>query len=287
MSIYNISGNQISNAYNLNGNMLSQAYDVDGVPLMGDPTLTVMTFNVKVFQEINNQQALLNEIISKYTPDIIGMQELGTLTANTLPTVGTNMLSNYPIKILSEHKQKDMMVSKSLSLSNFYTTDFTNQDPLDAQYYSETRSYMMADINIGGKTIKWINAHLCFETPSVKWLQMGELFDIAEQHDYVILTADFNSTAMTATSDDYINMYKQFVDAGYNLANNSPSAGFQNTWGSSTNPTSLADLTWACDSIITSSNIDIENVVFDDTKLDYLNGNQIDHIPVVAYITIT
>lgn len=286
MAIYDVNGNQIVNAYDISGNTLTQAYDYNGNPVLGGANLTVMTFNVKVFQDINSQQALLNEIISKYTPDIIGMQELGTLTPETLPTVGANMLSGYPIKMLSNHKQKDMMASKTLTLSNFYTADFVNQDPLDAQYYSETRSYMMADISVGGKTIKWINAHLCFETQSVKWLQMGELFAIAEQCDYAILTGDFNSTAMTASSNEYINMFKQFVDAGYNLANNSPTAGFHNTWGSSTNPTSLADLTWACDGIITTSNIDINEVVFDDTKLDYLNGYPIDHIPVVAYLTI-
>ena len=67
MAIYDVNGNQIVNAYDINGNTLTQAYDYNGNPVLGGANLTVMTFNVKVFQDINSQQALLNGIISKYT----------------------------------------------------------------------------------------------------------------------------------------------------------------------------------------------------------------------------
>jgi hypothetical protein len=36
-----------------------------------------------------------------------------------------------------------------------------------------------------------------------------------------------------------------------------------------------------------SNNIDITDVVFDTTKLSYLNGNAIDHIPVVATLRLS
>ena len=145
---------------------------------------------------------------------------------------------------------------------------------------------MKADVEIGGKTITLINTHLCYITESVKWQQMQELFVIAEQCDYCIITGDFNSMQMSEEADDYINMYKPFVDAGYHLANNSPTAGFHNTYAYLTSPTSLADLQTAPDSIIVSSNIGITNVIFDPTKLSYLNGSVIDHIPVVAELLI-
>lgn len=281
--MYDYEGTEILTAYSSDGIAVNQAYDINGNPLIDASGLVVMTYNVGRFQGINAQQNLQNRIIDLYKPDIIGMQELG---ASTLPTVGVNMLSEYQVKQLSDHTNKIMVVTKNKSLSNLVIADFENQDPLDQSYYGETRAYMKADISVGGKTVTWINAHLCYHTVSVKYAQMAELFDMAEQCDYVVLTGDFNSTAMTESSNEYINMYKPFVDAGYHLANNSPIAGFHNTWGDATAPTSLSDLSWACDSIITSSNINIDSVIFDPTKLDYLNGNQIDHIPVVARLTV-
>ena len=241
-----------------------------------------MTYNVSRFNGINAQQTMQDAIVSKYKPTIIGMQELGS---GSVPAVGENMLQDYGTKQLSSHNNKILMAT-DLVLSDYSTADFTNQDPLDAQLYGETRAYQKATITIKDKPITWINAHLCFNTPSVKWQQMGEIFTMAEQEEYCIITGDFNSEAMTEASNDYINMYKPFVVAGYNLANNSPEAGFHNTWTDSASPTYPSSFTWACDSIIASSNIEIKNVVFDLTKLSYLNGSAVDHIPVVAYLKI-
>lgn len=291
MAIYDIYGNQLQAVYDIEGNSLQYAYDIEGSqifggkPPVGTP-LKVMTYNVQYFNGINSQSAMQNAIISLYEPDIIGMQELGTYTASNLPSVGQTMLANYPNKQFSNHKNKVLMVTKSLALSNVAIADFENQDPQDVSQYNETRAYMKADITVGGKTITWINTHLCYLTKSVMYEQMAEVFAMAEQCEYVIITGDFNSGVTGLEENDYIYMYKQFVDAGYNLANNSPTAGFVNTYAYLTNPTSLADLQTAPDSIIVSGNIDIDSVVFDTTKFSYLNGSVIDHIPVIATLTI-
>ena len=86
---------------------------------------------------------------------------------------------------------------------------------------------------------------------------------------------------------DYIGIFKPFVDAGYNLANSTTEKGFTKTWTTSATATSTAEMTYPCDNIITSSNIDINSVVFDDTKFSYLNGQSIDHIPLIAEVTIS
>ena len=245
----------------------------------------VMSYNVMWFKDINSQQDMQNEIIAKYHPDIIGMQELRNYS--TLPTVGAVMLAGYQYKQFSNHDNKDLFVSKSLPLSNFSTADFTNQDPEDMTQYGETRSYMKADIVVNGKTITWFNAHLCFLTRSVKWQQMSELFTMAQNCEYAILTGDFNSYPMTVDSEEYTGMYKPFVDAGYKVLNCSPAYGFQNTYTSASNPNSLADLTHPHDSIIVSSNITVTDVVFDTTKFNYkMPSKQFDHIPMVAYLQI-
>lgn len=289
MSVYNASGLPLSTAYGFNGTELEKLYDDNGEVVWSkssEASLIIMTYNVQFFSGINSQAEMQNQIINKYRPDIIGMQELGTFTAETLPSVGQSMLGGYPQKVFSNHKNKVLMASKNKEFSDIVIQDFENQDPQDKSQYNETRAYMMAKINVGGKTVTFINTHLCYLTESVKWQQMKELFDIAQKSGSVIITGDFNSMEMSAEADDYIHMYKQFVDAGYHLANNSPSSGFHNTYTNQSTASSLADLQTAPDTIIVSPNISINSVVFDATKLSYLNGSIIDHIPVIAELTI-
>lgn len=289
MSVYNASGLPLSTAYGFNGTELEKLYDDNGGVVWSKSSgssLIIMTYNVQFFNGINSQPAMQRAIINAYKPDIIGMQELGAYTDSTLPSVCQTMLANYQVKQLSNHKNKVMLCTKNYTLSNIVIADFKNQDPQDASQYSETRAYIKANISVGGKTITLINTHLCYLTQSAKWLQMGEIFSLVEQCDYVIITGDFNSMEMSEESDDYIHMYKQFVDAGYHLANNSPASGFHNTYTNQSTASSLADLQTAPDTIIVSPNILIKSVVFDATKLSYLNGSVIDHIPVIAEVTI-
>jgi len=77
---------------------------------------------------------------------------------------------------------------------------------------------------------------------------------------------------------------KQFIDAGYNSLNCSPQHGFLNTWTSGKDTSG----TWYClDQIITSANLALKSVTVDQTKLNYLDGeNSIDHLPVIAVIEI-
>lgn len=288
MPIYDINGNPLSSTYDANGNSLSSAYDIEGNQIWSasaDPiTLKVMSYNVQKFTGINAQQAMQNLIVNTYDADIIGIQELGN--SATIPTVGQNMLTNYLNKQVSNHKNYLLSVSKALPFSNVVVADYQNQDPDEMTTYGETRAYIKADINVGGKTISFINTHLCVLHSSYTYLQMAELLDIAEQCECVIITGDFNNGTINEESNGYIQMYKPFVDAGYNLANNSPTAGFQNTYTSSATATSLSELLSSPDSIIVSSNIDIDEVIFDTTKFSYLNGSAIDHIPVIAKLTI-
>lgn len=284
MAVYNIGGSATNNAYGLDGSRLLQAYDINQNRLLGvENEIVVMTYNVQRCRGINSQQTMQNAIFNAYNADVIGLQELGTETS--LPSA-LSALNGYAVKQFSNHNNKVLMVKKTGSLSNVVIEDFANQDPQDMSTWGETRAYMKADFSVDGKTITWINTHLCYMTTSVKYLQMAEIFALAEQCDYVVVTGDFNSQTVTPTSNDYIEMYKQFVDAGYNLANNSPQSSFTNTYTDATTATSLSDLTDAPDTIITSSNIDIIGVTFDTTKFSYLNGSEIDHIPVVASLRI-
>lgn len=288
MSVYDISGNALGSVYTRDGQSLYAAFDIGGEQVFPDSnTLKVMTYNVQWFTLLNSQQEMQASIINGNDADIIGLQEISK--NGSIPSVGKNVLKAYSTKKLSNHKNYIAMASK-LALSNYVIADFTNQDPQDASQYNETRAYMIADISFNGQTIKWINTHLCVITASYKWLQMMEIYAIA--NDYVsqgypvIITGDFNSYATSAEDDDYIQMFKPFVDDGYKLANNSPAAGFTKTWTDSTSVSTLDGMKHATDSIIVSPDISIQSVVFDTTKFSYLDGNPIDHIPVVATIQI-
>ena len=292
MSAYNIDGVEIFSANQLDGYQLQQAYDINGHPLFQsepptppEPTkqpLTVMSYNVQWFTGINSQTDMQQQIISTYNPSVIGLQEL--TTSGTIPTVGQNVLSGYTYKQLSNHKNY-LGVASKLALYDTTIADFNAQDPDDMTQYNETRAYIKTYFDFNGNKICLINTHLALANSYI-YSQFNEIFNIAEQEDYVIITGDFN-TAFTAFTDDiYINTFKKFVDAGYNIANNSPDVGITNTYSGRTDATELSDLRTNPDSIIVSGNISIDSVVFDTIKLNHLNGNAIDHIAVVANLLI-
>ena len=283
MGVYSKNGEELNTAYNKSGSTINVAYDVNGNPLfLAD--LTVMTYNCRWFQDFNSQQEMQNAIISANNADIIGFQEFSKNTS--VPTVGANALTAYNNIQLSSHYNYNAMATKSLQLSNYSTADFQTQDQYDISTYSETRCWQKCYLSVKSKTICWINTHLCYHTEASKHAQMAEVFALAEAEDYVIITGDFNSTALSTAGSDYTGMFKQFVDAGYNLANSSPTVGFTKTWTDSATATSTAEMTDPCDNIITSGNIDIVSVRFDPIKFDYLNGKSIDHIPIVVRLKI-
>lgn len=286
MAIYNIDGNALNGAYNVNGSSLVNAYDIDGEAVFptGATSLKVMTYNWRWCQEFNSQQAMQTAIIQNNDADIIGFQEFSK--NSSVPAVGANALSGYSTIKLSNHYNYNAMASKSLALSNVTIADFQTQDPYDISTYNETRCYMKCYLSIGGKTVCWINTHLCYHTDESQYAQMAEIFALAEQEDYCIITGDFNSTAVSVTDSDYINLFKPFVDAGYNLANSTAERGFTKTWSDSVSATSVSQMTDPCDNIIVSGNIDMHSVAFDTTKFSYLNGQSIDHIPVIVTLEI-
>lgn len=276
MSVYDLEGTELNQVYDIEGTTLNQAYDIEGNELLNDNILTVMTYNVQWFTGINGQQTMQNLIISTYKPKIIGFQEF--CREGTITTVGANMLSSYPTIVISNHYNYNAIASQ-LTLSNTTIADFSHQ-------VGEARSYIKTYFVYDGKTICWINAHLSYENDSTQYAQAGEILAMAEEEDYAIITGDFNSYGLSTSSDDYIGLFKPFVDARYNLANSTAERGFNKTWTDATTATSLADLTYPCDNIITSGNIDILSVTYDATKLSYLDGSKIDHIPIVATLQI-
>lgn len=277
MAVYDIDGANTSTVYEVDGSTLTQAYDIDGEELLSNSNLVVMSYNVQWFSALNGNEEMQQGIIGEYNADIIGLQEL--TKTGTIPSVGTTVLSDYPYKYIGTQSNRTGLASKR-ALSNVSSSLFSTQA-------SEQRGYQKAYLTVGDKTICWVNTHL--ETSSyenVKVAQAAELFDLVENEEYFIITGDFNTVCKSVNDTEYTTIMKQFIDAGYNSANCSQQHGFLDTW---TDGNTASGTWYPCDHIITSANISIDEVIVDETKIGVAaqTGQTIDHLPIIAYLTIS
>lgn len=277
MAVYSINGNPTNTAYSKSGVQLGQAYDIDANPLLSTVgvNLTVMTYNVQWFSNLNSNESMQADILDAYNADIIGLQEVRTGNGS-IPEPGKTLLEDrYGYIYLGIQNNKTGIASKT-ELSNVSSSLFS----------TGTRGYQKAYLSVGGRTICWINTHL--ETSSgeeQKVAQAKEVFELVENEPYFIITGDFNTTCKSVNDTEYTTIMKQFIDAGYNSANCSTQHGFIDTWTSG----HTASGSWyPCDHVITSANISINNVIADTTKIEVAaqTGQSIDHLPLIAYLTI-
>jgi len=81
---------------------------------------------------------------------------------------------------------------------------------------AEDYYYLTADIILNGETIKLVSTHLAFDNnknpDTVNLAQINELIEVYNSYDRVIMMGDWNVK-------DF-NYFKNFIDAGYSLANN-------------------------------------------------------------------
>ena len=280
--IYDIFGNTLTAVYDIDGSQLPQAYDIEGNPLIDDPPITsdlvVMSYNVQWFTGLNSDKTMQQTILNTYNPDIIGFQEFQRDYLSNIPTLATELLSDdYPSLNMGNYGNKNAIASK-YQMSDFTTIPHTTQT-MDGQ------SYSTANITFNGKQIMLLDAHLTTSTyESTKVEQAQEVFEALQGHEYFILTGDFNTVCKSVNDTEYTTIMKQFVDAGYNVANCSAQHGFIDTW---TGGKTLQDTWYPCDHIITSSNISINTVIADMLKVETSAGQQtIDHIPLIAYLTV-
>lgn len=288
MSVYDLHGNTLRPIHDKTGNPLQSAYDINGNSIYSsspgvDPNFTVMSFNPQWFTEVNSQLAMLQEIFETNNPDVIGFQEY--TKTSSLPYVATQALTDYPYKYQSAVSTNPNGIATKTSFDSIQDVRYTYYD-------DEVWQYQKAILTFNSKRVAIYNTHLTWRNNSAseegRRQQAAELFADAENEQYSIITGDFNSYCKSIHDTDYINIYKQFVDNGYNLSNCSPRIGFFGTYAGSytTEEAILAD-GWPCDVIITSGNIGIVESYVDFTKLKYKDGyTNMDHMPVVAKLKI-
>ena len=276
MAIYDINGDSLSSVYGMSGSQIGQAYDIDGNPLMSEPAeLVVMTYNIQWCTGINANETMQASILSEYNADIIGLQEVRT-GSGAIPEPMKTLLENSYDYIYQGNQNNKTAFASKLALSDVYAHLFD----------TGTRGYQRAYFAIGNKNICWINTHLETSTKEEeKVAQAAEVYALVQNEPYFIITGDFNTVCLSVDDTEYTTIMKQFVDAGYNTANCSEQHGFIGTYTSG----HTAGGTWyPNDMIITSANISIDSVVADQTKIAVAEqtSQAIDHIPLVAYLTI-
>lgn len=288
MSVYDIEGNEVNVVYDLNGNILNQAYDLNGNPLIYTPTGTpvkVMSYNCGQWltgtgtgtstenENAVKHRALLNAILSSQNVDILCLQEYWASIGNQTTR---SMLENY-FEYIEEVNGYTAYyghaVCSKYPISGFTTISLGNNRYIDK-----------FSVNIDNKTVEVFNCHLATSSQeSQKVEQANMVYNIVSAYNRFILCGDFNTVCKSINDEEYTTIMKQFIDAGYHSANCSEQHGFIDTWTDSNVPTG----TWyPCDQIITSSNISIESVWTDTTKITDDLNEKIDHIPIIALVTI-
>ena len=270
MPIYDINGNALQSAYDINGDAIQTAYDINGnaIPLQSPiESLKVMTFNVQGWTGINADVTLMQSIFTAHDPDIIGFQEGNIANApSTLPAKAN--YTNYS------------GIASKTALSNVSETTYATQG-------HETRKYSKGYYPLpNGKQLAIFNTHI--EVPSWSYeaflAQHEELLTAALQEEYFVLLGDFNCSFKAKTDSQYEDVMPQYLEANCRMANWKDKIVF--TWFGGTTVAGSGTNIEPCDNIITSSNVILSGVAFDQRKIDADANLTIDHIPVVAEILI-
>jgi endonuclease/exonuclease/phosphatase family metal-dependent hydrolase len=280
MSIFNINKQVCTSTFGIYGTVPKSLYDINGNVLNSASLdrLTVMSYNIQNWTGINANPTILDEIFRKYNPDIVGLQEYQT-NAKIDGISGDTFLRGYWDNLNICDTETPPYAKAIASKHKLYR-------PSTIYYssYVQSRSMQRVYLDDGKKRIAVINTHIDYLNHSIQKSQAKQLLDAVANEEYFIIVGDLNTGCESVEENDYTDVMKPFVDAGYNCANCTPETGFLGTWTDGTNATNG---TWEpTDNIITSANISIEQVILDETKILANTGLEIDHIPLIARLKI-
>lgn len=139
-----------------------------------------------------------------------------------------------------------------------------------------SRPYVYATVNIGGKDVFVLNAHLALTTTE-RANNITELLEILARHERFIVFGDFNAgKGGTIPAELAEEEFKRFTDKGYKIANGGY-LPFENTIATYETTNVLKYY----DNIITSGNIIIRNV-----EVVNMENGYSDHFPIIADVVI-
>lgn len=267
---YDIKGDAITGAFDLGGNSLAAVYDLAGNEYpFNSPYITVMTFNTQYWSAINAKRALIEKMFQDNKPTLVGLQECPN-DGGYIPTFFRrffkNTETNAPLGVMTNIPCYDIST---------HVYESCNGDSI--------RGYIKFKIRVVGKEITVFNTHIEVLGTTQHYSQPAELMAEAAKESSFIALGDFNLETHIKTGNEYPNMVKPIIDAGYNLCNWTDETGFVDTWFGGSTPTGYI---CPCDNIITSADIEVVDIVYDQTKILANTGMAIDHIPVIARLRV-
>ncbi len=285
--IYSIDGTPLQDAYGLDGQALSAAYAIDGTQIFPSSfPLKVMTYNVGQWyygsgdnvpaNEDEFFYALQNGMIQQDDPDVLCLQEYWKVFSKTGRTA-LSMLQQYFPYIHEEGGNSGYFgrcICSKYPISNYTIRTYTAES---------SRYYDSCIVTVHGVPITFVNTHLA-TTQANRDLENPELIAYVQSLSRFVLCGDFNTEIIynTASVEDerYIENVKPYLDAGLNSANFIP-PHFLMTCINWVNGNHLC-----LDNIYTSAGITVDSAYVDDAKLDALPENRVDHMPLIAELTI-
>lgn len=292
MAVFNKNGVQINNVYDGNGDSLQQCYDKYGNPLIGvngGTTLTVMQYNVGQWYTGSGNRMpdsmydvyseMHRKIIKANNPSIVAFEEYlnPVITGFSVSDMIGDLLPNSIEAITSDNYHGKAIYTRDLAMTG------------QIQQSLPWGNLLRTTVQVGGKTVNIIATH--WSNTAETRAQTSEIvFELAESLGNVILFGDINTTCYSTEDQDYIDVMKRWVDAGYHCSNCSNEFGFYNTWfaGHNFETVDYESRGAPNDCIITSPNIRINEVYLDRHKIPVCEalGLRLDHAPMVASVTV-
>jgi endonuclease/exonuclease/phosphatase family metal-dependent hydrolase len=143
-------------------------------------------------------------------------------------------------------------------------------------------TFESVEITVSGKTITIVNTHNDYVLDPYQEQEVTDLLAFLANLKSFVLCGDFNINLSTqdTTDDQYTNSVKRFLDAGYNVGN--CVVDWIPTYFGTSSPTGGK----FTDQFVTSSDIIIKKLYADTTKLTDGIDDKIDHLPLIAILTI-
>ena len=291
MAVYDKNGNALSAVYDKTGAPLDVAYDRNGnIVFQKNPTtLKVMAYNCGQWYIGSHDNvpadrdaeyyALQNGIIESVDADVLLLEEYTAQFSKAGRTALSMLQSKYPYY----HEQTDgstTTVAQRAIFSKYPISSYSAHSfgGAGSGYYYDTCFLTVDRFNIF-----LVVTHLHWNNLTERAREAGILISAVQNHPRFIIGGDFNLVDFySINGEDYQQVIKPFVDKGYNIANGG-AFGFIPTYCDTADGAEWTNL----DEIVTSANITIDSVTTDKTKVTDSINDKIDHLPLIAELTIS
>jgi len=283
MSVYDKSGNVLQTVYGKNGQALAAVYSKDGEQIFPDGpiSLKVMEYNIGGWYDGSGQNVPADKdqqyyelqygTIADNDPDILMMNEYWDTFSKAGRTALSFLSTLFPY------------IYSAGGTTQYFGRCFCSKYPLSGYvshvYAGQSQRYYDTIIaNIAGQNVTLCVTHLGL-TVADRQTQAAELLSFLQSLQTPFIMAGDLNTASSATTEgeDYINVIKPLIDAGYQVAN-CGEFGRHITYKDTVGTKGQGSL----DNIVFSPQFTITSVSVDDRKLSDQLEETADHMPLIA-----